>query len=211
MSKKQYYKTLIFDVDGVLLDSNEIKKNNIQFCAEPYLDDLSLSNFIKKWTDNNGIPREEKIYNQFGYKSDTSLEILNNYNNLNEKTLKEVEVIFGVHKILKNLSKSYTLFAVSGGLESEVQSILEEKKLKKYFENIYGGPISKKINIEKNIDTHKCLYVGDSKHDFEVAEYFKMDFVFVYKYTQFKNWKKFFKTKENVSLLETINKLKINN
>ena len=37
----------------------------------------------------------------------------------------------------------------------------------------------------------KTLYIGDSKIDYEVAKKYSFDFVYMYQYTQFREWRKF--------------------
>ena len=61
MIKLNKYKSVIFDFDGVILDSNNIKKESIREAAFGILSQQKLNEFVTYFTDNNGIPREGKI------------------------------------------------------------------------------------------------------------------------------------------------------
>ena len=36
-----------------------------------------------------------------------------------------------------------------------------------------------------------AVYLGDSKYDYEASKKASIDFIFIYEWTEFKNWKKF--------------------
>ncbi len=36
-----------------------------------------------------------------------------------------------------------------------------------------------------------AVYLGDSKYDYEASKKVMIDFIFIYEWTEFKNWKKF--------------------
>ena len=53
----------IFDFDGVIFDTNSLKEKNI-FKAVSLFEPGSAQSFTKFFTQNNGIPREEKIFSK---------------------------------------------------------------------------------------------------------------------------------------------------
>lgn len=186
------YKGIIFDVDGVLLDSNTLKENNIREAARPFASSQRLNEFVSYFTGLNGVPREGKIAFYFGDNSEETKTILSHYNQLNADSLSEVKVINGALETLRHFHGQLPIRAVSGGTQEEVRKILTIKGLSSYFDQILGGPKSKLKNIQSFVSTRGHLFFGDSKHDHEVALEMGFDFVFVHEHTQFSNWKDYF-------------------
>lgn len=186
------YQGIIFDVDGVLLDSNTLKENNIREAARPFATAEKLDEFVSYFTGLNGVPREGKVAHYFGNESNETKAILTHYNQLNADRLSEVEVIKGVLEALRYFHGELPIRAVSGGAQEEVKNILKTKGLVSYFDKILGGPESKLINVQSFVSTKDHLFFGDSKHDHEVALEMGFDFVFVHEHTQFSNWKDYF-------------------
>jgi phosphoglycolate phosphatase-like HAD superfamily hydrolase len=188
----QNYQGLILDVDGVILDSNNLKEDNIREAVRPFTTEEECTSFVEYFTSLNGVPREVKVAKFFGENSETCREILRRYNALNDKSLKEVDLTLGVKEFLMYASAILPIWAISGGSQEEVQATLAYKNLAHYFHSIMGGPSSKSDNVKKINPQGKILFIGDSQHDFETAEYFGFDFIFMHQYTQFEGWKDFF-------------------
>ena len=55
------YNTFIFDFDGVILDSNFVKKEAIYKSVINFTDIENAKKFVNYFIDNSGIPREKKI------------------------------------------------------------------------------------------------------------------------------------------------------
>lgn len=186
------YKGIIFDVDGVLLDSNTLKENNIREAARPFASSERLNEFVSYFTGLNGVPREGKIAFYFGEGTDETKAILSHYNQLNAESLSDVEVINGALETLRYFHGQFPIRAVSGGAQEEVRNTLKNKGLSSYFDQILGGPESKLKNVQRFASTRGHLFFGDSRHDHEVALEMGFDFVFLYQHTQFGKWKNYF-------------------
>lgn len=188
------YENIIFDFDGVIVNSNLIKQKCIHnaskdFCTKEYHDQ-----FIEYFIKNNGIPREIKI-NKF-FNDNESIKIINNYNNCLSKQSKKIKLTNGFKSYINLLSFYHKkLFVLSGGDQEEVFKILQFKELDSLFLKIMGGPKTKEKNIEENPIIGKTLFIGDSLKDYEIANQYGYDFIFLSGYTQFKEWKEFFKDK----------------
>ncbi len=186
------YNGVVFDVDGVLLDSNDLKENNIREAASRFASSQRLNEFVAYFTGLNGVPREGKVAHYFGSDSNETEAILAHYNQLNADSLSDVEVINGTLETLEYFHGQLPISAVSGGAQQEVRNILSIKGLSSYFEQILGGPKSKLNNIQGFASTRDYLFFGDSKHDHEVALEMGFNFVFVHEHTQFTDWKDYF-------------------
>ena len=74
------YNLVIFDFDGVIVDSNEIKKKCIYMSVKKNTSKFHATKFTEYFVSNNGIPRKIKIEKYFNKKR--SHKILNDYNEL---------------------------------------------------------------------------------------------------------------------------------
>lgn len=206
MRKVSDYQSLILDVDGVIFDSNTLKENNIRAVAAEFLTGDRLSEFINYFIGGNGIPRETKIAAFFGQDSAEYHQVLEAYNALNGQTLYTVAQTKGAGHFLKKYS-GMSIWAVSGGAENEVKELFNRNQLTKYFKGIHGGPVSKKEYLQLIDPPAPVLYVGDSKVDHETARHTGTDFCFMYAYTQFHDWEKYFRDYPEVRVIENLSQL----
>tara|TARA_B100001093_G_C26849959_1_gene1024647 strand:+ start:3509 stop:4174 length:666 start_codon:yes stop_codon:yes gene_type:complete len=190
------YDNFIFDCDGVILDSNSVK-------SEIFYETLSDENesyrkqFIEYHHLNTGISRYRKfdyyfshIKKQNDYKKELDFLLKRFSSLLYEKFLK-CSLTKGVEDLLQYLNQSdKNVVLVSASDEIELISIFKQRSLDKYFNTILGSPKDKIMNIkslvsiENNID--KSIFFGDSKSDYDAAKYFKIDFVFISRYSMWK-------------------------
>jgi len=199
------YREIFFDLDGVILDTNPIKKRNIGEAVAFKGADFSRK-FVAYFTANNGIPREAKIAKYFD--GDDAKRVLQDYDLINLKTLRGAESIPGVTKVFEYLNLlEIPIYVFTGGTESEAIDLLEEMKLKSHFAGVYGGPNTKGENFDRQYHERPILMFGDSRSDYEFAKERDLDFVFVYGYTQFKNWRDFFNDRPIVGMIKDFSRL----
>ncbi len=195
------FKSTILDVDGVLFDSNTLKHDNMRKAASEFAEGERLEEFLSYFILHNGLPREIKIEKYFGKDTMISQALLNRYNQLNQQTLMAAEMTQGSKDFLRKASSQMPVWALSGGAEREVKALFEKNNITSFFEGIYGGPVSKKEHIKKLPVVHPCLYVGDSKIDYETALLVDAGFAFMTRYTQFDGWAVFFEDKPEVTII----------
>ncbi len=147
------YENIIFDCDGVILDSNKIKTDAFIKLFDNYPKDKinQLVDYHKKY---GGISRYKKILYFFNNImkeniSENNLNILaRKFGKISLGGLKKSNLIPGLLDILiflKNNKKK--LFVVSGSDEKDLIKVLKFKKLYKYFNIIKGSPKNKKDNL----------------------------------------------------------------
>jgi phosphoglycolate phosphatase-like HAD superfamily hydrolase len=189
------FDVFLLDFDGVVLDSNFLKKECIYEVTKNYLSPAKHVLFVDYFINNNGIPREYKISTSFGEKE--SSEILSKYSLCLKERLKVAKLTEGVMDFLKLLdSSNVKKFIISGGDEKEVIDLLYYNGIAQYIDEVKGGPAFKEDNILSMKIEGETVFIGDSKSDFEVAEIFHFDFIFMYGYTQFHNWENYFQDKK---------------
>lgn len=187
--KSKNYKTIIFDFDGVILDSNYIKKLAIQSSVENILDEATTKEFVDYFVNLNGIPREQKIAKYLPI--DEHSNVLKKYEEILNVSLKRAKLICGVKEFIHNLFElKIKLYVLSGGNQIEVINLLKFFGLFNYFDGVFGGPKNKEQNLEHIKLEKPVLYFGDSKVDYAVSKEHHFDFVFVYGASSIKNWQK---------------------
>ena len=138
------YKQIFIDFDGVICDTNRIKKNNI-FNATKKVTDLKTAKlFTNYFISNNGLPREYKL-NLFFKDKKIEYLILTEYILLN-KNLIHADIASGLENFLKK-NKQSNIYILSGGSLEEITEFLKFKSIDKYFTKILCGPLTKKENF----------------------------------------------------------------
>lgn len=173
------YKAIMFDFDGVICESNEVKTEAFRklFSAYPeYMD--RIIDYHKR---NLGISRFRKF--EFIYKEILKKEWDENESKklgekFSEYVYKGVLVspfVQGGYEFLEKYHKQLLLFIVSGTPQTEIISIVKEKQLDRFFHGVYGSPATKSQIIrqilgEKELAPDDVIFVGDSINDYEGAE-----------------------------------------
>ena len=202
------YSSILFDCDGVVLDSNKIKSSSFYNTAAKYCESSALQ-FLKYHQRNGGISRYVKfkhfIDNILPLSSDNiSYQDAPSVNTLLEQyaqNIKEKLLICSIAESLCSLrreTKQADWYVITGGDENEVKEIFKTRKIDQYFnKGIYGSPKSKEENITKLMIEKKIRYpavfLGDSSYDYRVACKFGIDFIFISEWTELENWEQFVK------------------
>ena len=180
-------KAIIFDFDGVILESLEVKSNAFYDLYLKY--GKSIANKVKNHHNNNpGINRFEKFNfyarNYIGKKiTDKESEYLSK--KLSDLILKKIlhcDFVYGVRNFIKLNKKNYLFFISSATPENELRIIINQLNISKFFKKIYGSPVSKKDHIKKiiklyNLNKGNVLFLGDAIADFKAASFNNINFI----------------------------------
>jgi len=173
------YESIIFDFDGVILDSNNIKKNAIRESVTGVLSSDKVTDFVNYFISLNGIPRELKIA-KFIPKEKYEY-VLEKYENILSDALRDAKLIPGVKEYIFAISRlKKNKIVLSGGTQSEVLESLQNHSLDSFFDNILGGPKTKEENLQSLYLPGPVIYFGDSEVDYSISVKNNFDFVFVY-------------------------------
>ena len=194
------YNTIIFDCDGVILNSNFQKIEAYRNTAISYgASKIQAEDLVSYHVSLTGISRNIKfkyfLKEIMGeHVTDSSMKKLVDNLNIEVITLlKNCEVASGIEK-LKSHTKKSTWMVASGGDQEELRFLFKEKGIASFFEGgIYGSPSSKHQIVEEKMKDKNflpTLFLGDSLYDIQTAQKYKLDFIFVYGWTDLKDWKK---------------------
>jgi phosphoglycolate phosphatase-like HAD superfamily hydrolase len=184
-------KSIIFDCDGVILNSNFIKLNAFKKIAESFGSEI-FQMYSQAVMDRNLKTRFERFECLSSIICDVSCNVdkhqltnglLKKFAETMQFELMDCDVTPQLCK-LKNFYSNATWFVVSAALEKELQDIFYRRDLRKYFEGgVYGGPKNKYEIIHDLLCENKLLYpvvlVGDHTSDYEVARYYNFEFIYI--------------------------------
>lgn len=139
------YATLVFDCDGVLLDSNKVKTQAFYQAALPY-GEIAAQALADYHVANGGVSR----YKKFSYflehivtkhiEGVTLENLLDRYAEFVRSGLLSCDVAIGLQELRDNTPNTRWL-VVSGGDQAELREIFTQRKLDGLFDGgIFGSP-----------------------------------------------------------------------
>lgn len=199
------YQVYIFDCDGVILDSNEIKSNAFGDVVKRF-GEAKANQFVEYHKNNGGVSRHEKFkfFIEKILKIDFDKELYDSLLGLyKEQTLNQLiscDFTSGFLDFIRKLNPQYN-FVASGGQQTDLDIVFKEKNIAQYFNSILGSPKTKIENVHFLLNSGKVttkmlskgVFFGDSKSDFDAAKEFNMDFVFISDYSEIKTKDHFIK------------------
>ena len=183
------YNTFIFDNDGVILDSNQAKTEAFVKSVDSF-GEHNIHKFIEYHVKNGGVSRFEKIdyfYREILGLSNCDKDYMNSlsiYSSYAKKAMLEAEEIKGVIEFIRKIKeRKDSIYVISGSDQEELRAIYTKRGIQNLFKKVMGSPTSKKTHakelIESKLLDYPVVYFGDSITDFDLAEEYKMDFIFV--------------------------------
>lgn len=178
----------IFDFDGVIADSVEVKTEAFAEIYKEFGDDI-MKKVIQHHRNNGGMSRFEKfkLYHSKYLNIDLIPEEVDKlsgiFSNLVVDKVVQSNEIAGVKKFIKDIkSAGNKLFVNSATPDREIREIVSRRGLDKYFSQVYGSPSSKKENIQKILANckdplDKVVFFGDAVADYNAALDAKVDFI----------------------------------
>lgn len=198
------YSTIMWDCDGVVLNSNKIKTNAFRSVSLPFGEEAS-SALVEFHVQNGGMSR----YAKFEYFVDTILPaylpepffedksaflrcLLSEFAETVKAALVKCEIAPGLRELRQSMQNVCWLI-VSGGDQEELREVFDQRGIADYFDGgIYGSPKDKYSIVAELLESKHvhlpCLFVGDSRLDHEVASAFGFEFIFVNQWTEFSDW-----------------------
>lgn len=180
-------KAIIFDFDGVIAESMDIKTKAFAYLFRNYPEDI-IEKVVKLHLNNGGMSRYEKfriIYRDYLKKNLTKADeeqLGKEFSDFCYNAIIKCPYVRGAKEFLKRNYKKYLLFIVSGTPHDEINRIIDERGLQKYFKGVWGVPGSKsdlsKMVLEKyRLKNEEVVFIGDSPTDYKGAEDANIKFI----------------------------------
>jgi phosphoglycolate phosphatase-like HAD superfamily hydrolase len=188
------YDVYIFDCDGVILDSNQLKIDAMHNALSVVIaDDKQVTACVDYFRNNFGRSRfhhvdifiEQFLLLDKNKVAETKQSILDAYSAQCKSLYLQAELTPGFIEFVTDLKGKK--FIASGSEQQELRDVFSVRGLDSYFDEIYGSPTKKSDLVAIILDITKAsnaIMFGDAISDLEAAKINRIDFI---AYTPFSN------------------------
>ena len=175
------WQAIIFDFDGVIVESGKIKTQAFAELYRPYGEDV-VNAVVQFHTQNGGMSRyrkfrhfQEHLLNEPPPTEAQEKALDIRFSELVVEAVIAAEAVPGAIELIRQQSARIPLFVASGTPEAELKVIVERRGLTRYFTGVRGAPAVKKALIADILSAHalkpeSVLMIGDAMADLEGAE-----------------------------------------
>lgn len=180
-------KAIIFDLDGVIIESAGIKTMAFRKLFEREYPD-KVGAIVDYHINNMGVSRYVKF--DYIYKNilglplmkDSLEELGRRFSAITLEEILKAPFVPGAYEFIETQYDRYLLFIASGTPEEELHYIAEIKGITMYFREIHGSPRTKTeivsgILLRTGFNPREVVFVGDAKTDLRAAEDTGLHFV----------------------------------
>ena len=182
-------KGIIFDFDGVIAESVQIKTDAFARLYEDFGSEI-VNKVVKHHVANGGMSRFEKIrlyhksYLNKAITNKENEELANQFSELVVEKVIDSPYVPGVFKYIQKCYEKYNLFISTGTPTNEMKQILIGRGIAEYFIEIHGSPERKSVHISKimskyNYHPDELIFYGDANTDIDAAEQANVPFVLI--------------------------------
>ena len=173
-------KNIIFDFDGVILDSMSVREFGFREILSGY-DREMVEALLRYHEANGGLSRYDKIayfYREIAKEtlSEQKFQALAKaFSDIMRETLTDRRYLIAqTIAFLEHHHRRYRLHIASGSDQEELRYLCEKLGISKYFLSIYGSPVYKdalvkQILSENHYSTEETILIGDSMNDYTAA------------------------------------------
>ncbi len=180
-------KAIIFDFDGVILDSVNVKTNAFSEMYSKW-GNKTQNAVIKHHLENGGVSRFEKfkIYHKkflnINLSKNEISELADDFSKLVFDGVCNSPFIPGAEEFLKIVKNNYSTFICTGTPQKEIEEILITKKLNKFFNSVHGSPDDKITIINfimrtNSFEPKDVLFIGDAMTDYNASIATNINFI----------------------------------
>lgn len=180
-------KAILFDFDGVILDSLDVKTQAFYDMYLPYGEEIA-----RKAADyhlaHGGVSRFEKFryyHREFLGREIDEAEVDRLADQFSELVFQRVvnaKEVAGIRQFLDDHHADYRCWIITGTPTAEILQIARATGFDRYFVDIYGSPEKKdywtgKILQEEGLHPDEVVFVGDATTDYDAAMKHRLRFI----------------------------------
>lgn len=185
-------KVIVFDFDGTLIDSNQLKYDAFfslfpsdDFYKRIVTDVLNIFFEESRFFILREILKRTENIEETGIESKIK-ELATKYSNIVLQGAKTIKEKPGAEEVLIFLSKNYKLYLSSTTPDGDLKEIVKYRGWSSYFCDIFGFPNEKVASLyeiirRESIHPHEILVVGDGESDRISANKIGCRFYYVHK------------------------------
>lgn len=194
------YKTIVFDCDGVVLDSNITKIDSYFRTAKKLgATDAQAQMLVDHHVEFGGISRYpkfvwyiEEVLKEKATKAAVQ-EYLDAFSLAVKRGLMRCKIADGLHA-LRHKTPNAKWMIVSGGDQEEIRGLFDKRELTDLFDSgLFGSPDNKDEILAREKENGNiifpALFIGDSKYDHQASTRAGLDFLFLNDWTDVPDWK----------------------
>ncbi len=193
------YKTLVFDCDGVVLNSNQLKIQAYHDVAIKFgASEVQAQALVDHHVNLGGISRYPKFeyflreIMQQPVTEQAMQALLDSFTAEVKRLLIDCEIAPDL-MLIREANPSAKWMIISGGDQVELCDIFKQRGIDKLFDaGIYGSPDNKDVILAREIETGNiakpALFIGDSRYDHQASTNAGLDFVFLSGWTDVEGW-----------------------
>lgn len=195
------YTTLVFDCDGVILDSNKVKTEAFHQATLLYGKGAAQA-MVDYHVANGGVSRYKKfayfleqIVPKYAKRQGPDQEaLLRAFADYVRKGLLSCEMAPGL-EVLRQQTPSARWLIVSGGDQGELRDVFAQRGIAQWFDGgIFGSPDAKDEILARELASgniqQPALFLGDSKYDHQAASAAGLEFVFLHRWSEVSDWER---------------------
>jgi phosphoglycolate phosphatase-like HAD superfamily hydrolase len=171
---------IIFDCDGVILESVSVKTRAFARLAEPF-GAGAVDSLVRYHAAHGGVSRYKKfewLYREVLGREISREELADLGRRFAETAFEEVcrcPLVPGVEDVLRRRQGRTPMYVCSGAPHEELHAVLRRRGLHGYFAGIYGSPPAKTELLREivrlaGVEPASVVMVGDSVTDRDAAE-----------------------------------------
>ena len=178
---------IVFDFDGVVVDSNQIKHDAWfkLFAPSESVPDQLVEEALREVKETR-FDILDFIFSRLGvarpHREQKVQIFAQRYNTLVQTQIQSRGLVPGARAALEGLRGNHQLFINSATPEEALAETLQAFDLQQLFVGAYGKPASKSDNLKKiaaltGLSAEQILFVGDSSSDWQAAQYERCRFI----------------------------------